>query len=109
LPTHLPPAESPTSAREEGRGLHDDVVVLRQSEFADAGSAGFGVAYIRDRDRTPQVGLAIVDFATKAEDTVAVRPGESFGVAGEVWQLAEVRNPAQRDWEVVLRRVRAAR
>jgi hypothetical protein len=89
--------------------LRDDEVVLRQSEFADADTVGFGVAYLRDRDSVPRVGLATVDFATKAEDTVAVQPGESFQVAGELWQLTEVRKPAERDWQVVLRRVRTAR
>jgi hypothetical protein len=85
-----------------------DEVILGQSGFADLDSVGFGVAYLLDRDSAaPRVGLATVDFATSAEDTVEIRPGDIFQVAGETWQLAEVRKPAEPDWAVILRRVPA--
>jgi hypothetical protein len=79
--------------------------VLTQSAFADLDSVGFGVAYILDRDTAPIVGLATVDFATGAEDTIEVRPGQTFWIAGQTWQLAEVRQPTRPDWVVVLRRL----
>lgn len=80
-------------------------VALTQSAFADLDTVGFGVAYILDRDTVPRVGLATVDFATNAEARIEVRPGESFQIAGEVWQVAEVHQATQPDWAVVLRRV----
>jgi hypothetical protein len=81
-------------------------VVLTQSTFSDEGTVGFGVVYIVDTDSAaPQVRLATVDFSTNAESTINVRPGEMFQVAGETWQLAEVRKPAEPGWAVVLRRV----
>lgn len=87
-----------------------DEVTLTQSAFADLDTVGFGVAYVLDRDTAaPRVGLATVDFATDAEGTIEVRPGEPFQVAGEIWQVAEVRDPTEPDWAVVLRRVGSAR
>jgi hypothetical protein len=80
---------------------------LMQSTFADLDTVGFGVAYMTDRETVPRVGLATVDFSTQAEGRVELRPGESVEVGGEVWQLAEVRNPTEPDWAVVLRRVGA--
>jgi hypothetical protein len=80
-------------------------VVLTQSTFADLDTVGFGVAYIADPETVPRVGLATVDFSTDAEDRVELRPGESFQIAGEVWQLAEVRDATQPDWAVLLRRI----
>lgn len=83
-----------------------DEVTLTQSAFADLDTVGFGVAYVLDRDTAvPLVGLATVDFATDAEGTIEVRPGQAFQVAGETWQVAEVRKPTEPDWEVVLRHV----
>lgn len=83
-----------------------DDVVLTQSAFADLDTVGFGVAYVLDRDTAvPRVGLATVDFSTNAENTVELRPGEAFQIAGETWQLTEVRKPTEPDWAVVLRRV----
>lgn len=80
-------------------------VTLTQSAFADLDTVGFGVAYVLGRDTpAPRVGLATVDFSTQAEDTIEVRPGESFQVAGETWQVTEVRKPTEPDWAVVLRR-----
>lgn len=87
-----------------------DEITLTQSAFADLDTVGFGVAYVLDRDTAaPRVGLATVDFATDAEGTIEVRPGEAFEVAGETWQVAEVRDPTEPDWAVVLRRVGSAR
>jgi hypothetical protein len=79
-------------------------IVLRQSDFEDCDTAGFGVSHIRDRDTVPVVSLATVDFSNDAEGTVELRAGESFQIAGETWQLTEVRSPATRDWAVFLRR-----
>jgi hypothetical protein len=86
-----------------------DEVELRQSSFADLDSVGFAVAYILDPDTTPRVGLATVDFSTRAEERIELRPGESFQIAGQTWQVAEVRKPAAPDWTVVLRRLGATR
>ena len=93
--------EPPETHEEFAEGPAD--VVLTQSAFADLDSVGFGVAYITDRDTAPLVGLATVDFATDAEDTIEVRPGQSFRIAGQIWQLVEVRKPTRPDWAVVLR------
>jgi hypothetical protein len=85
-----------------------DEVILGQSGFADLDTVGFGVAYVLERDSAaPRVGLATVDLATSAEDTVEIQPGDTFQVGGETWQLAEFRKPAEPDWSIVLRRVPA--
>ena len=81
---------------------------LTHSAFAELVTVGFGVIDILDTTSSdPVVVLATVDCATDAENTAELRPGESVEVAGEVWQLAEVRNPTEEDWEVVLRRIGA--
>jgi hypothetical protein len=80
---------------------------LSQSTFTELDTVGFGVVDILDTGAVPVVVLAAVDCATNAERTVELRPGESVEIAGEVWQLAEIRDPAEEDWTVVLRQVGA--
>lgn len=89
---------------EDLAGEADDVV-LTQSAFVDLDSVGFGVAYIRDRDSAPVVGLATVDFTADAEDTIELVPGQRFPIAGQTWMLAEVRRPTQPGWAVILRQL----
>jgi hypothetical protein len=83
-------------------------VVLTQSTFEVEGPVGFAVAYLKDRDTVPVVGLATVDFGTDDEGRVELRAGEPFQVAGQVWQISEIRNPNNPDWVVVLQRIDAA-
>jgi len=78
---------------------------MRPSEFADLDSVGFGIMYIKDREAVPSVAVATVDFATDEEATHEVQPGQPFRVAGQTWQVAEVRYPPDAEWVVVLRRV----
>ena len=78
---------------------------LTWSESAELGTVGFTVAYLLDRETVPRVGLVTIDFSRNAEERIELRPGDSFQVGGETWQLAEVRNPTEKDWAVVLRRV----
>jgi len=80
-------------------------VVLMQSSFVDLDSVGFAVAYMKDRDTVPVVGLATVDFGADDEGRIELRAGEPFQVAGQVWRISEIRNPTDPDWVVVLRRV----
>jgi hypothetical protein len=82
-----------------------DEVVLTQSVFVDRDSVGFAVAYIKDRDTIPVVGLATVDFGTDDEDRVELGVGQPFQIAGQTWQITEIRNPTDPDWAVVLRRI----
>jgi Family of unknown function (DUF6406) len=104
----LPGASSEPAGR-SGVAEMTDEIVLTQSRFTDEGTVGFGVVYIMDADSpAPQVQLATVDFSTNSESTINVRCGDTFQVAGETWQLSEVRKPAEPDWAVVLRRVSTA-
>lgn len=86
-----------------------DLIEIRQSEFVDLDSVGFGIMYVRDEGDAPSVCVATVDFATDAEDKHEVRAGQPFQVGGQVWQVAEVRNPGDPDWVVVLRRIDGGR
>jgi hypothetical protein len=79
--------------------------LLTQSAFVVRGPVGFAVAYLKDRDTVPVVGLATVDFGSDEEDRVELRAGEPFQVAGQVWQISEIRNPAADDWVVLLQRI----
>jgi Family of unknown function (DUF6406) len=83
-------------------------VRLTQSTFKRDGPAGFAVAYLKDRGTVPVVGLATVDFGTDDEDRVELRAGEPFQVAGQMWQISEIRNPTTPDWVVVLQRIDVA-
>jgi hypothetical protein len=46
-----------------------------------------------------------VDLATDDEAEHDVHRGEPFDVAGQTWQVTEIRRPALVEWEVVLSRV----
>jgi hypothetical protein len=45
------------------------------------------------RRATAEAGSAAIDFGTEAEGKVQLHIGEPFQVAGQVWQISEIRNP----------------
>lgn len=82
-----------------------DEILLHGTAFAERGSVGFGIAYVKNRDDDPLVGVVAVDIATGEEARHKVRCGELFKVAGQTWQVVEVRYPPGVKREVLLRRV----
>lgn len=82
-----------------------DEILLHGTAFTESGPVGFGIAYVKNRDTDPLVGIVAVDTATGDEARYKVRRGEPFQVAGQTWHVAEVRYPPGVRREVVLRRV----
>lgn len=64
-----------------------------------------GVSASREDDGTPSVVLAV-----KPTDTTAanrdLRPGETFVIGREKWQMADLRRVDTPDWYAILTRVR---
>lgn len=82
-----------------------DEIRIRPSQAPNIGTAKFGVLSLKDDEAVPTVGLVTLDTATNEKAEHKVRPGQSFRVAGQTWQVAEVRYPVNARWEVVLRRL----
>lgn len=81
-------------------------ILIQGSGFAKRGSVGFGIAYIKDEDGHPLVGLVAVDLETRDEAWHRVHRGETVEVADQTWQLTEIRHPPGIvKGEIVLRRV----
>lgn len=79
-------------------------IELGPSQFIDADGVGFGIAYIRNPNTRPTVGVVTVDYSTGSEATYEVGSGQPFQAAGQTWQVTKIRRPASDDWTIVLRR-----
>jgi hypothetical protein len=82
-----------------------DEIVVQGTGFAERWPVGFGIAYIDDHGTDPLIRVASVDLTTGDEASHDVHRGEPIEVAGQTWQVAEIRHPVLVEWEVVLRRV----
>lgn len=79
--------------------------MVQGSGFAQRWPIGFGIGHVEDRDTDPLIRVGAVDLQTGDEAWHDVHRGEPFEVAGQTWQVAEVRHGPGRKREVVLRRV----
>jgi Family of unknown function (DUF6406) len=82
-----------------------DEIVLQGTGFHREWPVGFGIGGVDERDPEPLIRVAAVDLATGEEAWHDVHRGEPFEVAGQTWQVAEVRYGFAMAREVVLRRV----
>lgn len=82
-----------------------DEIVVQGTGFSERWPVGFGIAYIEEHVDNPLIRVAAVDLATGDEGSHDVHRGEPFEVAGQTWEVAEIRHPVLVEWEVVLRRV----
>lgn len=82
-----------------------DEIVIQGTGFARKWPVGLGIGGVADSDTGPLIRVGAVDLGTGAEAWHDVRRGESFEVAGQRWEVAEVRYGPGMEQEVVLRRV----
>ena len=81
-----------------------DEIVVRGTGFARRWPVGFGIGYVDEREPEILIGVAATDLTTGNEAWHDVRRGEPFEVAGQTWEVAEVRYGFGMKREVVLRR-----
>lgn len=79
---------------------------IKPNRFYTIGKAGFDVARVKRLD-PPEVVLGVSMEESGDEFEYALRPGDSFPVDDQTWQVAEVVFPddANWEWEVVVRRI----
>jgi len=82
-----------------------DEIVVRGSGFARRWPVGFGIGYVEEKETDPLIRVGAVDLATGDEAWHDVHRGEPFDVAGQTWQVSEIRHPVLVEYEIVLRRV----
>lgn len=82
-----------------------DEIVVQGTGFARRWPVGFGIGGIDERGADPLIRVAATDLATGDEAWHDVHRGEPFEVAGQTWQVAEIRHPVLVEYEIVLRRV----
>ncbi|GGT59016.1 MULTISPECIES: DUF6406 domain-containing protein [Actinomadura] len=78
---------------------------IKPNRFYTIGKAGFDVATVKRLD-PPEVLLGVSMEETGEEFEYTLRPGDTFPVDDQTWQVAEVVFPDNADWEweVVVRR-----
>lgn len=79
--------------------------MVQRTRFARSWPAGLGIGGVADSDAGPLIRVGAVGLATGDEAWHDVRRGEPFEVAGQRWEVAEVRHGPGMEQEVVLRRV----
>jgi hypothetical protein len=71
---------------------------IKPNRFYTIGVAGFEVATVK-RLEPPEVILGVAMEKTGEEFEYALRPGDTFPVEAQTWQVAEVLFPDNADWE----------
>lgn len=81
------------------------IIIRHGVEHSTGAGTITGVSVTREDDGTPSVVLAVrpTDTAPSNRD---LRPGETFVIGPEKWQMADLRRVDTPDWYAVLTRVR---
>jgi hypothetical protein len=78
---------------------------IKPNRYYTIGKAGFSIRHVKRMD-PPEALLDVAVEKTGEEFEYTVRPGDTFPVEEQTWQVAEVVFPdnADWDWEVHVRR-----